>query len=348
MKYNPALDGIRAFAVLMVMCFHAGVPRIHGGFLGVDVFFVLSGFLITAILLNEYERTRTIQLGVFFKRRFARLTPPLVAMIAVYLLVSGYLWPELTFAESFRNALAALFYISDYTLTFWAFPAPLAHTWSLSVEEQFYLVWPFAILYLFRSDRSRHAMKWLLFLYVSVTLWRMGWAFFSENPYQNTYYRFDTRATGLILGALLAAFSKAHKDLKLPIHPNLLAIAALLTFAIYSWKVGNVPTIGMTLGIVLAEFASVTLIAVSIWSDRQAMAYRILANPVSVYLGKMSYGLYLWHFPIFLFLGERYPWYVTLPLGGTIALLFSIVSYNTIERFSREKLRRPKEFPVAG
>jgi len=347
MKYNPALDGIRAFAVIMVMCFHAGVPRIHGGFLGVDVFFVLSGYLITTLLLSEYERTGTIRLGTFYRRRFARLTPPLVVMLFVYLLVSRYLWPETTLGDSVRDVLAALFYLSDYSLTFWNVPSHLAHTWSLSVEEQFYVIWPLALLFLFNPDRNRYAVKLLIATYVSVTLWRIGWVILSAHPYEYAYYRFDTRVTGLILGALFAVFAKRKKNISLLIHPNLLAIAAAFLFAIYSWKIGNVPEIGMTFGTVLAEWASILLIAVSIWSDKQAIAYQFLANPLAVFLGKMSYGLYLWHFPIFLYLGELYPWYVTLPLGGAIALAFSMISYHTVEKVARTKIRAISTQPVA-
>lgn len=348
MKYNPALDGMRAIAVLMVMCFHAGVPRVAGGFMGVDVFFVLSGFLITTLLMDEYERSGTIRLGFFYQRRFARLTPPLIVMLFVYLLVAGYLWPEVTIENSLRDVLSALLYVSNYTLTFWNFPGHLAHTWSLAVEEQFYLIWPLVIMFICRPDRYRHAFKLLLAIYLAITGWRIGWAVLSEHPYQQAYYRFDTRLTGLVFGALVAVFAKRHPKISLPIQPELLGAISILLFGFYSWKFGNTHVIGLIFGIPMAEWVSALLIAICIWSDRQTIAYRLLANRIPVFVGKMSYGLYLWHFPIFMYMGERYPWYVTLALGGAVALMFSVISYYTVEKMARMKIRELKAMPIAN
>ncbi|MFT3928836.1 MAG: acyltransferase [Spongiibacteraceae bacterium] len=347
-KYNPALDGVRAIAVLMVMCFHAGVPRIAGGFMGVDVFFVLSGYLITSLLMDEYERSGTIRLGFFYQRRFARLTPPLVVMLLVYLLLAGYLWAGMTTASTLRDVFAALFYVSNYTLTFWNFPGHLAHTWSLAVEEQFYLLWPLVILFICRPNRNRHAFKILVATYFAITCWRIGWAVVSEHPYQQAYYRFDTRLTGLILGALVAMFAKRQPHISLPMKPELLGAASIFLLALYSWKFGNTHVVGLTLGIPMAEWISTVLIAICIWSDKQTLAYKLLSNRLPVFVGKMSYGLYLWHFPIFMYMGERYSWQVTFVIGGSLALIFSVVSYYTVEKMARVKIRELKAIPVAN
>ncbi len=316
--------------------------------MGVDVFFVLSGYLITSLLMDEYERSGTIRLGFFYQRRFARLTPPLVVMLFVYLMVAGYLWPGATTASTLRDVFAALLYVSNYTLTFWNLPGHLAHTWSLAVEEQFYLIWPLVIMFICRPDRNRHAFKLLVAIYLAITCWRIGWAVLSEHPYQQAYYRFDTRLTGLIFGALVAIFAKQHPKISLPVRPELLGAISILLFALYSWRFGNTHVIGLTFGITMAEWVSTLLIAICIWSDRQTIAYKLLSNPIPVFVGKMSYGLYLWHFPIFLYLSEHYPWYVTLSLGSAIAMMFSMISYYTVEKMARTKIRELKAIPMAN
>src|SRR3546814_6270958 len=142
MPFFPALDGLRAVAVLAVMVFHAMTGFATGGFLGVDVFFVLSGYLITCLLLVEHHGAGRIAISAFYLRRALRLYPALLLMLAVYLLAAPWLFPEASVSSHARDALLAGTYLSDYSYAFFKEPFYLKHTWSLAAEEHFYLLWP--------------------------------------------------------------------------------------------------------------------------------------------------------------------------------------------------------------
>ena len=151
--YNPALDGIRALAVSAVMLFHFGVPGLTGGFLGVDAFFVLSGFLITSLLLAEHARDGRVRLTAFWARRFRRLMPALLAMLVATMIAGHFLLQDSDLSLLRVDGLAALGYVANWRMI-WrgtgyfaatATPSPLQHTWSLGIEEQFYLLWPLLV-----------------------------------------------------------------------------------------------------------------------------------------------------------------------------------------------------------
>src|SRR5262245_54776854 len=159
MLYMPALDGLRGVAVLAVFFFHVHAPLPpYGGYLGVDAFFVLSGFLITGLLLDEARVTGTIRVGAFYLRRVRRLLPALLLLLAAYLAVMPSIRPEV---DQWTPALYAGLYVSDYARAFLGEIGLLSHTWSLSVEEHFYLLWPFAVLWLARRA-SLNRVLWLL------------------------------------------------------------------------------------------------------------------------------------------------------------------------------------------
>src|SRR5580698_3348335 len=162
LSYLPALDGVRACAVVAVMMFHGGIPHMDGGFMGVDAFFVLSGFLITSLLLGEWRQSLTIRLGAFWARRARRLLPALFLMLLFVAFFASVIVPKGTYAALRLDALSTLLYVSN-----WHFilvgsnyfnetqsASPLIHTWSLAVEEQFYLVWPLVVLGVLRLTKS--------------------------------------------------------------------------------------------------------------------------------------------------------------------------------------------------
>ncbi|MFD0823325.1 acyltransferase family protein, partial [Micromonospora zhanjiangensis] len=166
--YQPALDGLRALAVAAVLAFHGGVAALPGGFLGVDAFFVLSGFLITSLLLAEHRATGRLDLVAFWGRRVRRLLPALLVVLVVALLVSRRLLPATEIGALRWDALAALGYVANWRMAdrdgdYFAAtgsPSPLQHTWSLGIEEQFYLLWPVLVAVLLgwaagRGDRHR-------------------------------------------------------------------------------------------------------------------------------------------------------------------------------------------------
>lgn len=301
MRYNPALDGIRAIAVLAVIAFHARVPGFGGGYIGVDVFFVLSGYLITQVL------EETPSLKTFYWRRAKRLVPALSLMLAAYLLVYPTLRPGYPHV---RDALIAFFYLSDYTFTFAHMPDVLQHTWSLAVEEHFYLLWPLVFL------RWRPSTRWLMAAYVIATAWRAVW-----HDWDASYYRFDTHATGLILGCAIASVDR----IDFPAWPGLIVLA--ICCVAFSWDSKTVQTIGFT----VAEAGAMLLIlgAPPAW----------LGNPGLAYLGRLSYGIYLWHYPLARFVrdnGATWETVLVVSLVGSVA--FAALSYHAVEARLR---RRP-------
>ena len=163
MSYRPYLDGLRGVAVLLVFVFHAARSGLPGGFIGVDIFFVLSGYLITSILLTQYRRTGGIRVGEFYARRVRRLLPAVVLLVVVVVIREAIWGDVLAAGERLKDALATLFYVENWNLIAQAdeyfaesiAPSPLRHAWSLSIEEQFYLVWPWLLVgILWRFGRS--------------------------------------------------------------------------------------------------------------------------------------------------------------------------------------------------
>lgn len=300
MNYNPSLDGLRALAVLVVVAFHARVPGFSGGYIGVDLFFVLSGYLITQVFTINPDLKR------FYIRRAKRLVPALSLMLITYLAVFSIIVPDHPHG---RDAIVAFLYLTDYAAAFWEAPYYIGHTWSLAVEEHFYFLWPLILL------RFRPAVKVLLIAYIIATVWRWGWYDWLE-----AYYRFDTRLSGLILGGILA---KITIDQRFPAWPGLLALlAATLTF---SWKEPWV----QGWGFVIAELAAAVAIL--------GVPPKWLSKPPLVYLGKLSYGIYLWHYPIAKLLRDTdASWEITLLVSLSLSLMFAAASYHWLERFFRD------------
>src|SRR5450432_4085461 len=212
-RYIPALDGLRALSVLAVLAFHAEVTRAPGGFLGVEVFFVVSGYLISALFLNELRLTGAISLPRFWLRRARRLLPALFALLAAALLLALVLAPD-ALDETRSDSLAALFYASNWWQVvhhhsyFMAVERPplLLHLWSLAVEEQFYLLWPLAIALLGRAAR-RWLLPMALFGALASALW-MAWLFDPSLDPTRVYVGTDARLSGLLLGSALAASTR--------------------------------------------------------------------------------------------------------------------------------------------
>ena len=307
MRYIPELDGLRAFAVIAVILFHSapGGGTTSGGFVGVDLFFVLSAFLITGVLEQQPIRA-------FYIRRFLRLTPALMFLLAGYLLVGPLLWPGYPI---WRDALLAGLYVSDYTLTFWGLPGHLGHTWSLAVEEHFYLLWPFILPYL---KKARRPGAWLAGAYVALTLWRL--LFISDM--HDYYFRFDTHATGLVAGAWLY-FVRPR------ISGTLAASGALLLGVILFG--GNINW--AYLYITPAEIASALVIG---WAAANRSA--VLRSTALVTIGKLSYAMYLWQGLIAFAVRDHYGFAATALITFIGSFLMAAVSWFTVEAAGR-KLR---------
>lgn len=325
--YIPALDGLRAVAVLVVAFAHAhvGPAFLRVGSLGVDVFFVLSGFLITRLLLQEISKTGRLEVKRFYLHRFARLTPPLLLMLALYLALASLAWPA--YPHHLRDAFVSSLYLSDYGVALWGVPKYLRHTWSLAVEEHFYLLWPLVLL-LFRATRPAVLLAVLAGLYLLATAWRFYCA--ETQGWNLTYYRFDTRLSGLMLGSLLAVLLSQpwrgfyrHRQVGL-----LLLLVGLTAGLVASTEMGwrHIPTLQS--GILIIELASALVILAAV--NRAGFVAWLGWQPLA-YVGRLSYGIYLFHYPIMVYARQTYDSAMPLWLGFACAVLLAALSYHTIE-----------------
>ncbi|WP_394239975.1 acyltransferase family protein [Halopseudomonas laoshanensis] len=318
MRYSPELDGLRAIAAALVLLFHSQVPGANAGFLGVDIFFVLSGFLITRLLIDEGERYGSIDYIRFSMRRLTRLYPALLFFLAGYLLTAVYLFSSKPLIDHLQHALIAAVYMADYYQAFISNIAYISHTWTLGVEEKFYLVWPIIISLLIKIER-RTACSILAICFITATGWR-AINVTEANDFLNFYYRFDTHFTGLILGSLCGM-----ANLKLRSFCWVLgAVGLAITLYFANWKGVMTARIGFT----TLELSTAILVC-----SRPAF----LGFSVLPWLGKMSYGFYLWHY-LFIQMGRELglAWVETLFLSACGGLFFSVISYYYIEIWFRK------------
>lgn len=322
MKYVPEFDGVRALSALAVLAFHSKVPFLMGGFIGVDIFFVLSGYLITSILMSELERTGQIQIGRFYLFRFFRLMPPLVFLLVLYFFSSTFLWPEYKF--HLRDIFVVFTYLGDYGYALFHVPSMLKHTWSLSVEEHFYLIWPFVILGLARLHSRKTMLLSLLLLYVASIWWRI-FAFSLGQSWDMIYFRFDTRISGLVLGAILAVWLARPVSIRVP------PILAILAVSFIGFRMVNTwwgDPLALQLDIILIEIAAAVVILAIV---QKSNALRWLGNRFLAYLGKLSYGIYLFHYPLTYYLRSSYEWEITFFGALLVSVLLSALSYHLLE-----------------
>ena len=339
--YVPALDGLRALAVIAVIVYHANHQWLGGGFLGVEVFFVISGYLITLLLIAERERSGTVSLGNFWMRRARRLLPALFTLLlgtTVYCALFdrnrlGMLRGDVVGGVLYVSNWFQIWSGSSYTSAF-AF-APLRHLWSLAVEEQYYIVWPLVMFFLLRRIRPKTLpILGLIFSTLAVgiaiataMMYRTGPIdTFATTPGQfmsifgHHIVRVDflylgtiTRASGLLLGAALATMWRpwALRRGRAGAHANgldLAGVLALIALGFMCWKfreVVDVADVGMTGydllyrgGFIAVGLATVVAIA-TVTHPRSRVGKFVIGTPVLVWLGKRSYGLYLYHWTVF-------------------------------------------------
>lgn len=315
MGYQPGLDGIRAVAVLGVLFYHAGFEWFPGGFLGVDVFFVLSGFLITSIILEEYDRTGRIDFKQFYLRRARRLLPALFLMLAVVGLLALLVYRDAARAFA-SDAVSALLYATNWWyivaeqsyFEYIGRPALLKHLWSLAVEEQFYLIWP-AIAFLLLRRGGRRTVRWVaIALAIVSTAWMTYLAIRNQFPEYNDpsriYFGTDAHAMGLLIGAGLATFWRPGN-----LSPTVSAsarriitgtgIAALLATVWFFGFVGEFTPWLYRGGFLVLSVIVAILIAAATHPASRFGAW--LGSQPMRYIGQRSYGIYLWHWPIFMF-----------------------------------------------
>ncbi len=310
--YMPGLDGLRAFAVVAVLGYHLGVPFLTGGLLGVGMFFTLSGFLITFILLRTWDQRGDLHLRVFWLRRARRLLPAVILLLVVVLVATALVAPT-DFPARARESVAAMFYVSNWTTIaadtsyFDAFngPGTLDHLWSLAVEEQFYLVWPLLLLAMLTGLKGRVRRVALVTLGIALASFLLMMVV-ADPGFDNTraYEGTDTRAGGLLLGAALAMVWRPDR-LQAVIAPRArlivdgLGVAAL---AVLSWQVVTTDPFSLSLyrgGLFVLSVATALLVAVVVHPASRVA--RVMGAKPLVWIGERSYGIYLWHLPVIVF-----------------------------------------------
>lgn len=333
MRYQPSLDGLRGIAAMLVLLFHCDAPFFAGGYVGVDVFFVLSGFLITGLLNEEFDRTGRIDFRRFYWNRALRLFPPFLALLLVYSLAAPHIWPGY---PHWKDVAISGLYLADYAIPAGFDLTYLRHTWSLAVEEQFYVVWPLAFLVALRTcQRSRLPM-----VISSLLVAALAWRAIRELSGWGAYYPLDARLPGLLAGAWVAAMAANGRSIALPRGWTMTAGAALLAAAVL-WGPSSESELKVLGAIPLAELGAVLVItSPNRW---------FLDNPVLVWLGKISYGIYLWHYPVLKAVSLAAPPSMLLPMTAAISIGLAAVSYYTIEKAARSfRQRRNATAPQLG
>lgn len=301
MEYRKEIDGLRALAVLPVMLFHAGFEWIRGGYVGVDVFFVISGYLITSIIVSEKNAGRFTLRG-FYERRARRILPALF-LVTIACIVPAWFWMLSNQLETFAESVLAVALFSS-NIFFWGksdyfAPAvedmPLLHTWSLAVEEQFYVVFPIFVLLLWRLGH-----RWLILSIAAVAVLSLGLAEYTSRTHPSAAFYFSQmRAWELMLGAL-AAFAWMDKRLThLPSDTaaQLLALAGLLLIAVSVFAYGPyTPFPGL-----YAVAPTVGTVLIVLFATPRTLVGRMLSQPMLVGIGLISYSAYLWHQPLYAF-----------------------------------------------
>lgn len=347
--YLPGLDGIRALSVLAVIAYHLEYTWATGGYLGVEVFFVLSGFLITRLLLDEEWRTGAISRPNFWLRRARRLLPAVIVLIVGVWSWALVVLPEGEAAQFRGDAFASLFYVQNWHAIiadqpyFESFgrPSPLRHLWSLAIEEQFYLVWPlFLPLALRRLGRRRTVG--LIVVATLASAWLMSATADIAAP-ERAYYGTDTRAFGILVGAALA-FAWSPERSRTDVAPAArrvidgIGLAALLALV---WQFAGRSEFDpwtYPQGFLWVDVCTVVLLIAA--THPASSAHRVIGSKLLAAIGRRSYSLYLWHWPVIVFTRPDLDW----GLQGTTALLarfaliagLSELSYRFVEQPFRD------------
>jgi len=354
-RWRPGLDGLRALAVLGVMAYHEPNVKLPGGFLGVDLFFVLSGFLITGLLLEERHHSGTISLQSFWNRRARRLLPALAAFLLAVVIATTILGDVSQRHDLPGGVLSAVLYVSNWNLIaqhqsyFDQFTSlsPLQHLWSLAIEEQFYLVWPLVVIACL--SRSRRLLIVITAVATVISIGLMMFFLGSGDP-SRSYYGTDTRAFALLIGALGALFAWHLRPSGRKAHlAGLLGLGALAASLLFIHDDDRWMYRG---GFV---FFAVLALGLIILSSGSNLVSKVMSHPILRKIGFLSYALYLWHWPIRVFATDTR---LSLPdtaigsVGGiAVRLLLTFaaawLSMELIERWFRRSNLGVARFGIA-
>jgi peptidoglycan/LPS O-acetylase OafA/YrhL len=359
LAYLPALDGVRAFAVVAVMMYHGGLGITTGGFMGVDTFFVLSGFLITSLLVTEWGDTLSIKLSAFWARRARRLLPALLLMLLFVAFFASVIVPKGTYGALRLDALATLLYVSNWHFILvnsnyfneTASASPLIHTWSLAVEEQFYLIWPLVVLGILRLTKNLRVLFAVCCVAAVASAIEMYVIFHHSISTNRAYLGTDTRSQCLFIGAALAVglvllTKRSHAEGRLqpgelwsPAGSNgrtLCGLAGMVgaVIAVVLWvATSTTSSFPYSGGFFLIGLATAGVIASAVGAPNSPVPRLLSLAPIR-YVGRISYGLYIWHWPLFIWVNEArtgLQGYELFAVRALVTVAVSVVSYHLVE-----------------
>ncbi|MBC2334709.1 acetyltransferase [Listeria welshimeri] len=344
-KYVPSIDGLRALAVIAVIAYHLNFSWAKGGFIGVDIFFVLSGYLITNILLTQWEKNQTLQLKQFWLRRFRRLIPAAYVMIVVVVIFSVLFHSEIL--KNLRgDAIASFFYVSNWWFIFhnvsyfdsFGMPSPLKNLWSLAIEEQFYLIWPvFLLVFLRWVKNPKLLLKIVIGLGLLSAIW-MTILYVPGTDPSRVYYGTDTRLFDLLSGCALAfvwPFNRLSPNIpkRSKAALNIAGTISILFFFLITALVSEYQPFLYRGGLLFVAIMGVVMIATI--AHPASYLSKIFSFKPLRWIGTRSYGIYLWHYPIItlttpvLEIGQPSIWRSILQVAATF--IIAELSFRYIE-----------------
>lgn len=348
-RYIPALDGLRALAVVAVLIYHMNASWLPGGLLGVTMFFVLSGYLITGLLIKEWGETRTINLPQFWLRRVRRLLPAVAFLLLVIAALTALIAPDIL-TKLRRDLAPALLFVTNWWYIFqdvsyfeaMGAPSPVTHFWSLAIEEQFYLIWPPLLLLLFRKRVKRPNIQRGLLVAAAVSAVMMAVLYDPAGDPSRAYYGTDTRAFSLIIGSWMAfvfpsarMMGRGRRGLTEQQRRLVgwLGFAALAGILLMMWLANGYSPFLYYGGTLLLSLLTGVLM-LSVIDPCNPLARFFSLKPI-VWTGKLSYSIYLWHYPLLLLMNPRnftgdVAWYMYV-LQVVVIFAASAVSYYLVE-----------------
>lgn len=348
-RYMPGLDGIRAVAVIAIIIYHLNPQWLWGGFLGVDTFFVISGYLITSLLLTEYHNTGKIELTSFWLRRVKRLIPAVLFLVMGVLVLTLIFMP--TEIQKVRaDSIAAIFYVSNWWYImqnvdyFEQFSVqPLKHLWSLAIEEQFYLVFPIVLLSLLSFIRRLKSIRIIFLILLVISMITMMVLYVPNENVARVYFGTDTRIQTLLMGVLLALVwppfqLKAKVNRKMRMMIDTAGVVGLVILFICFKFVSETNSILYYGGFFL--ISAVTLLVIASSVHPSGYFAKFLGNKVFTFIGSRSYSLYLWHYPIIVLIHHQFVQGQIPPLVYVVEILLMVLMAEFSYKFIEQPFRK--------
>lgn len=348
-RYMPGLDGVRAVAVIAIIIYHLNPQWLSGGFLGVDTFFVISGYLITSLLLTEYHNTGKIELMSFWLRRVKRLIPAVLFLVMGVIVLSLIFMP--TEIQKVRaDTIAAIFYVSNWWYImqnvdyFEQFAVqPLKHLWSLAIEEQFYLVFPIVLLSLLSFIRRLKSIRIIFLILLVISMIAMMVLYVPNENVARVYFGTDTRIQTLLMGVLLALVwppfqlkAKVNRQMRTLIDTaGVVGLAILFICFKFVSETNSILYYG---GFFL--ISTVTLLVIASSVHPSGYFAKFLGNKVFTFIGSRSYSLYLWHYPIIVLIHHQFVQGQIPPLVYVVEILLMVLMAEFSYKFIEQPFRK--------